>query len=235
MKRYCLFNKHKLNDHLPTVPNTALTIAAPFTSKTSQTTFDCRMLRCFNDKCSSSQNGDAPKQNEFHFCCYFAMFCRQSSSDKQYDHLIVDKTNVSRVFSPTSIERVAVDSALESHGNILLPICSKRCYNSVKHHTNIDGKDLTPKKKKLSESKSNWDNDGGPNSRSSEKVLVDWLCDENNNRLYFGGTHTNGKTSGKTKKAYHKIIQDLIYKENGRIYTLIFPFTNCYQCICNIF
>ena len=33
--------------------------------------------------------------------------------------------------------------------------------------------------------------------------------------LYFGGTGTNGNTNGKTKKQYHKEIQDLIYKENG--------------------
>ena len=143
-------------------------------------------------------------------------FYRQNSSTKQFSHIIVDKTNVSHVFEDESIERVTVDTALEQCGNILLPVCSKRCYNAVKHCTNIDGNVVVSKKKKTM-MESNWDNDGGPNARSSEKIIVDWLCDENNNTMYFGGTSTKGKTNGKTKKAYHKIIQDLIFKENGKI------------------
>ena len=178
-----MFAKHKLSDHLPSSPNNAFTVTSPFTNKTPTTTYDCRMLRCYNDKCGVSTNGDSPTRNVFHFCCYLAFFYRQNSSTNQFSHIIVDKTNVSRVFEDESIERVTVDTVLEQSGNILLPVCSKRCYNAVKHSTNIDGNVVVSKKKKTM-MESNWDNDGGPNARSSEKIIVDWLCDKNNNRMW---------------------------------------------------
>ena len=220
MDRFCLFNKHKLSVEIPDLPNESLTVTNLFTRKTKQTCFDCRLIKCFNPKCSVNGSNDIIIPKIFHFCCYLQMI-NKISANSDISHLKVDRANVSRVFNDDSIERPIVDNVLKSVPEIILPICSKRCYNAVKFNTNIDGNN-TPVKTKKKDSELNWDNDGGPNARSSEKVLVDWLTDERNNRLYFGGTGTNGNTNGKTKKQYHKEIQDLIYKENGTFVIIMF-------------
>ena len=220
MARYCLFNKHKLCSEIPDTPNESLTVTKLYTQKPTQTKYDCRLLKCFNSKCSSNPADDIILPRIFHFCCYNNMIER-SDNDKSFSHLKVDRTNVSRVFSNESIERPIVDNVLKFAPEIILPICSKRCYNSVKNLTNIDGT-IPKQKKKIKQSESNWDNDGGPDCRSSEKVIVDWLTDEKNNRLYFGGTGSNGNTNGKTKKQYHKELQMLIFKENGKFICFFF-------------
>ena len=219
MPRSCLFFKHKLEANPPPTLNSSCTYNKLFPSTSNlSSAFDCRLIKCFNPKCAVIDQNGISSTRFFHFCCYSNMLSK-SDKDTSFNHIMVNSKNVSKFFPEQSIERPTADTAILTHTDVILPVCCKCCYNSVTFAANNSGKQ-SRNKKKNTESKSNWDNDGNEHSRSSEKVLVDWLTDERNYSLYFGGTNKNGKTNGKTKKQYHKEIQDLILKENGTIHSL---------------
>jgi hypothetical protein len=46
-------------------------------------------------------------------------------------------------------------------------------------------------------------------------LLIDWLTTEENASRYFGGADKDGRTQSERRDAYHHLIKDLIFKENG--------------------
>ena len=214
MPRNCMFWKHKLSADPPLSLNSSCTYTKLFPNNTNQSSFDCRLIKCFNSKCNITDENGISSTRFFHFCCYLNMLSK-NDKDASFTHIKVNTNNVYKFFPDDSIERPTIDTVILTHNEVILPVCCKRCYNTVNFAANNNSKS-SKKSKKNSETTSNWDNDGDENCRSSEKVLVDWLTDERNYRLYFGGTNKYGKTNGKTKKQYHKEIQDLIFKENGK-------------------
>ena len=174
---------------------------------------DTRLIRCFN---CLSKNKEKDTSKQFHYVCYKHMMATQNK--KEMTNLVI-RSSDDKLFSMIhkSVDKDVVrDKLLKDSTEIVVPICGKRCYNSlINNSKKIDTKEES--EYALTQS---WEKDGGNNKRTSIQVLIDWLTTEENCSSYFGGLDTEGRTSSTRKEAYHHRIRDMIEKENGKFYIM---------------
>ena len=89
--------------------------------------------------------------------------------------------------------------------DIILPVCSKSCYNAMLRNRK-DADKVARKEKNYNSNQLNvrWDSDGGNGKLLSEEVIVQWLTTNENSDRYFGGVIGQKKrTNGTLKDTYH--------------------------------
>ena len=217
----CLCSKYNLKN-IDVEPNEQSTCRDPHCKSKVQKAFDTRLLQCFNPNCEMSKDeNDNKVKSVFHFCCYHQMIYLAKVHNQDFPHILIDKTNIHRVLcTKESIAPSLYDHVLKSQDfTMVVPVCCKRCHNTVKNRTNFDGSKVETTKKSKNTDKDpknlQFDKDGSDNACSSEKIVIDWITDERTHSFYFGGTGTDGKTKGLTKDAYHKQIAKIIKNKNG--------------------
>ena len=220
--RKCQYHRYNLDKAGEISQGEAHTHTDPTCKNQNQVSFDCRLLQCFNTSCILAKDTNGNKcRSVFHFCCYLKMIELAKQANQDFPHIVLNSNNIHKVFDEDDMDRSLLNHVRQSKGSfkLVIPVCSKRCYNQVKHRTDFDGSKPKPvKKTKTSNTDTSFikfDSDGTDKARSSEKIIVDWITDQNNRNLYYGGTGTNGKTKGNTKYTYHKKIAKLILDENG--------------------
>ena len=211
--RQCIVLKSKvlsLGDPLPSLSETAYKNKIPFT-KVNYINMDTRFVHCVNKSCKSTN----PSLSKcFHFICYKHMMttCKKGAMKELIFRGPSDKI-IEQLHKGIDIKSIH-NSIEEDNTNLIIPVCGKRCYNSVckklkKSKEPINGMTSYEKIK-------SWDKDGDENRKSSIEVLIDWITTEENASKYFGGLDIDGKTSSTRKEAYHHHIRDLIKEENGK-------------------
>lgn len=122
-----------------------------------------------------------------------------------------------------------VTKLLSSEHKLIVPVCSKSCYNAIIRYK-VKTEAALKKRSKNQDStmlptNSNWDSDGIEGvCVSSSRVLVNWLTTEENATAYFGGSNKDWRTSSTRKETYHNIISTLIKNENGEFTSLTYIF-----------
>ena len=148
-----MFFKHKLSSDPSPLLNASCIYHKLFPTKSNLSSFDCRLIKCFNPKCTVMDLNGITTHRMFHFCCYWNMLCK-NENDSSFTHIKVNSSSVSKYFPEESIDRPTVDTAILTHNHIILPVCCKRCYNTVTFAANNNGK-ITKKAKKNNEFQSN--------------------------------------------------------------------------------
>lgn len=176
---------------------------------------DTKLIKCFNPTCSTRNKDGLASSTTFHYCCY----CKMISS-KGIDHLFYDfKHDELREDQMEVVRRIGVEKVKATQ--VILPVCSKTCYNAVLRNRKSKEKETTNTKSttfalnKRNNSNLRWDADGGEGKLSSEEVIIQWLTTNENADKYFGGAvgakrHINGIS----KDTYHNRLSNAILKEN---------------------
>ena len=187
--------------------------------KNNITVADTKLLKCYNPKCTKIDEDGKKVDTVFHYCCYVNM-----KEEHQVQDLVYDKKK-DILFSGDEKKVIEIMSAENLHEKeIILPVCSKHCYNQVIKLRNTKPKDSTKSQRKKNAQESiernsmiRWDSDSRNGSFTSEEVIVNWLTDAKNAEIYFGGTHgPNSKVNGHTKDVYHNYLSKLIRETNGK-------------------
>lgn len=187
-------------------------------SKYGYNVCDTRLIKCFSPDCIDKKSN---RDKVFHHSCFMHSLKKKENKDmKVLEINSVDDIILGLVRSDEDCTPL-VKKLVSSEHKLIVPVCSKSCYNSVvrykvkteaaikKRNKNM-GTDMLP-------TNNNWDSDGIEGvCVSSSRVLVNWLTTEENATAYFGGSNKDGRTSSTRKETYHNIISKLIQKENGK-------------------
>ena len=128
--RQCIVLKSKvisLGDPLPLMSETVYKNKIPFT-KINYINMDTRFVQCVNKSCKSSN----PSLSKcFHFICYKHMMstCKKDAMKELVFRGPGDKI-IEQLDKGIEIKAI-YDSIKEDNTNLILPVCRKRCYNTV--------------------------------------------------------------------------------------------------------
>ena len=212
--RDCVVNKNKILKKSSLLESLSPTCfdAVPNKKTTSNYSVnDLRIVRCFSPSCKSIKT-KRPKL--FHYVCFMHMLNMNEDTEmkligwKEYEQQIKKQVD-------SSVDMNHIQNSLTNDNtNLIFPFCGIRCFRSI----------VKPKKEESEYSIiKSWDNDGTSKSKSSIKVLIEWITTEENCSSYFGGLDATGRTNANRKETYHYHIRDLIIKENGEfIFVLIY-------------
>ena len=154
---------------------------------------DTKLIICSNTSCNQMDDDGEFVPTYFHYCCYVNMRMKLQFKDLEYkEHL--DKFGS---FSTKVIEKLS-DKLVDK--DVILPVCSKKCYNVMLRKRKAAMKDNEKSIKNMTRKKDDsnndtttntrrWDMDSRNGSKTSEQVIVHWLIDEENAKKYFGGSH----------------------------------------------
>ena len=178
---------------------------------------DTKLIKCFNPTCSTRNKDGLACSTTFHYCCYVKMIASKGISHLYYEH---DNDEL-REDQMEELNKIGMEKVKSS--KVILPVCSKSCYNSVIRNRKNKQKETSQKKitsstvtKKAKDGFVRWDSDGGDGKLSSEEIIVQWLTTNENADLYFGGVVGKKRnTVGTTKETYHNRLSNAILKENG--------------------
>ena len=183
----------------------------PTTSvKHKYTTYDVRLIKCFNPSCKH-QKSKSPKI--FHHVCFMHML-KMSTKDDEMKLLKVEgpEDNILKLIDKKVdlpyIKKLDTDDL----SNLIFPFCGKRCFKTINTFRNK----INYKGDSEYASAQSWDKDGSSKHRTSMEVLIDWFTTEENCSSYFGGVDSNGRTNANRKETYHYYLRDLIRQENGK-------------------
>ena len=209
--RDCLFYRLKIDNSGERVIGTNK-FNTSYKNKLQLEQIDCTIINCYNSDCPCKKDSSLP--DFAHFSCYAQWV--HSNKKSNIKHIYINNTNIAHV---SNIENESLKEEIVSKENVILPYCKTRCFKSIMLDINKNefGTSNKSKKKKAAPKTLFWFNDGGPDKRCSERVVVDWLVTEENSKLYFGGKNKKGKTTSNRKDTYHAQITELIKKENGML------------------
>ena len=181
---------------------------------------DTKLMKCFNPTCSTRNKDGLAASTTFHFCCYAKMLGKKNIELLKYDST-KDELREDQMEVVDEIGREKVNKT-----KIVLPVCSKTCYNTVlrnrKQRDNLSKKGSNKKEdvvhtKRNSDLNVRWDSDGGNGKLSSEEVIVQWLSTNENSDKYFGGViGQHRRTNCTSKDTYHTRLSNMIRDENGK-------------------
>ena len=192
--RDCLFSKLKITNQGLVDNDKNTTYYIPKKNRYGINKIDITPMKCFNDDCKMGLEDNT--LNFIHFCCY-AYWVEKNNSNA--DHLFMKSLNIETIRSKLKVTNEDADY-LKGEENLLLPFCKKRCLKAINNSIEqIEQGDKDNDK----DGNIYWDSDGKNGKRSSEKIIVDWLCTEENCKLYFGGKNSAGKTNANRKDTYH--------------------------------
>ena len=186
--RECIVSKNKVMTKGTLVDSISPTVFkhVPTTSlKNKYTTYDVRLVSCFNPSCKHPKTKMA---KVFHHVCFMNMLKTNltdemelitidTKKDKLVE-LIDDKIDVSFFNELSDLE----------YTNLSFPFCGKRCFNTITNYRNK----ISNKGDSEYATTQSWDSDGSSKHRTSITVLIDWFTTEENCSSYYGGVDSNG-------------------------------------------
>jgi hypothetical protein len=226
-KRQCVVFKTQVlvtGKNIPELSSTTFCPTDAFITKYGYTTNDTRMLKCFNPECIDKKTN---RDKIFHHVCFKHSFKKKENQGMKVLSIKKEDDDIIGLVKSEDDLTALIDKLLQSKKKVILPVCSKRCYNSVESYLVKTKKSKSKMIKKAIEAaqptNSNWDKDGVEGvSKCSGRVLIEWLTAEENASAYFGGSDKDGRTSSTRKETYHNIISKLIKEENGKSYLFIY-------------
>jgi hypothetical protein len=219
-KRECVVYKSQVlvsGKNIPELSKTTFCPADSLVGKYGYTTNDTRMLKCFNPDCIDKKTN---RDKIFHHVCFKHSFKKKENQGMKLLTIKHVKDDILGLVKSEQDLTVLLQKLLETGKNIILPVCCKRCHNSIETYLVKTEKSKSKLMKKSIQSSqptnSNWDKDGVEGvSKCSGRVLIEWLTAEENATAYFGGSDKDGRTSSTRKETYHNLISKLIREENG--------------------
>ena len=180
---------------------------------------DTKLIFCSNNQCSMVNGNSNDGPSLFHYSCYAKMV-----EEEELEHLFYIDTD--DFFTDEQKEGINVLMNIVEYSRVLLPVCGKKCYNTIisKRKAQLE-RDNEEREYLLNINNSNdsnsllhWDCDAVNGARSSEEIIVDWLSDEVNAKMYFGADDSfMNPVYGTRKESYHKHLSQKILSENGEI------------------
>jgi hypothetical protein len=213
-KRGCVVHRSRLltdGENIPSLSNTVYSPSVDNYSKFKYSINDTRLVKCFYPNCIDAKTN---RDKVFHFVCFMHCFKMQNNAGMKLLTIDSKDDNLVGYLRSDKDPSGLIDTMLSTDKQIILPVCSKRCFNHVegyKDKANLTGNFVN-----------NWERDGVNGTRCSSRVLIEWLTTEENASKYLGGCDKDGRTSSTRKETYHNILADLIEKENGKHMVLRF-------------
>jgi hypothetical protein len=213
-KRNCVVHRSSLLEHGQQLTSLSKTVFSPNPKHMKKNTYsilDSRLVFCSNPNCTDKSTSQS---KSFHYVCYRHFLSMKENQKMKVIELSVSDDNLFSHLKDGNDIKSLVASIANDDIKLILPVCSKSCYNKV------TGFRVTKKKDNVLVSSDgtlfNWDKDGGNGKPSSTEILVNWLTTEENASSYYGGVDRRGKTNANRKEQYHKLIAMLIHKTNGK-------------------
>ena len=179
---------------------------------------DTKLVLCSNTECTRVNGDSIVAPTAFHYCCYANMIKKET-----VNHLTYEETDDH--FTDHQQELIESLKDVVDKNTVILPICGKKCYNTILRRRQARIEKENKEKEEASRKKDSidcnsslirWDSDSRDGSLTSEAVIVEWLTDEDRAEMYFGGNHGyNNTVSGTRKDSYHKNISHKILRTNG--------------------
>jgi hypothetical protein len=221
-KRECVVYKSQVlltGKNIADLSKTTFCPSDSLISKYGYTTNDTRMLKCFNPECIDKKTN---RDKIFHHVCFKHSFKKKENQGMKLLTIKNVKDEILGLIKSEDDITVLIEKLLLTNSNVILPVCCKRCYNSIESYLAKTEKAKSKLMKKAIEcnqpTNSNWDKDGVEGvSKCSGRVLIEWLTAEENASAYFGGSDKDGRTSSTRKETYHNVISKLIREENGEL------------------